>query len=140
MDKPFPDFFSPPAACSLRLASDKDRGREDWRKEAACRFMNPSIFFKERGESARDARSICATCPVSVDCLLWAVDTNEREGIWGGVALTPRRWLRRALLSAGVTLNKGLLREEDLERVNAFEIIHFSRDDAREHGLLSDSK
>jgi WhiB family redox-sensing transcriptional regulator len=75
----------------------------DWRVRAACRDVDPEIFFPiaaERGASSRhpDVRpavTICRRCPVEGACLRWAVDTGQRWGVWGG--RTPSERTGRAL-------------------------------------------
>ena len=66
----------------------------DWRYLAECR--TPGIaadFFPHQapGKSNRDvwahAREVCASCRVTSECLILALDNDEREGMWGG--LTP---------------------------------------------------
>jgi WhiB family redox-sensing transcriptional regulator len=60
----------------------------DWRTLAACRGLNPDLFFPERGDSftVRNARAVCATCPVAEQCLEFAIEVDETEGIWGGLS------------------------------------------------------
>lgn len=73
----------------------------DWRRDAACRDEEPELFFPPgRTDTARvqieAAKSICATCPVRAACLRFALDTDQREGIWGGRTARERRTLRHA--------------------------------------------
>jgi WhiB family redox-sensing transcriptional regulator len=79
-------------------------GLEDatgWREQAACRDHDPEVFFPGRqatpGQIAA-AKAICATCLVQEDCLAYALETNQTEGIWGGQTPTGRRKLRRRWL------------------------------------------
>ena len=70
------------------------REAPDWSR-AACRGLSPALFFAELGDTPTalsEARAVCATCPIRVECLDYAVGNGERWGIWGG--LTPRE--RRA--------------------------------------------
>lgn len=70
---------------------------QEWRQRAACRGMSPAevdrIFFPPvktgRTIDATAARAICDPCPVRAECLTYAIEAGEREGIWGG--LTPRQ-------------------------------------------------
>jgi WhiB family transcriptional regulator, redox-sensing transcriptional regulator len=66
-----------------------------WMADAACRGSSANVFFPERGESADRAKAICAACPVLSGCLDYAVDINQRQGIWGGCSFDQRRALRR---------------------------------------------
>lgn len=62
-----------------------------WVSDAACLGLDPDIFYPGRGADDQKAKSVCRTCPVQWDCLLWAVDHGEREGIWGGLSARTRR-------------------------------------------------
>jgi WhiB family redox-sensing transcriptional regulator len=56
------------------------------------------LFFPERDGNAnddvREARAVCSTCPVRVECLDHALDNDERLGVWGGTSRLERRHLR----------------------------------------------
>jgi WhiB family redox-sensing transcriptional regulator len=66
-----------------------------WADRAACRGANPDIWFcDDRGASYREARQICVACPVRLECLTWAVETNTHYGMWGGLAPWQRKHLR----------------------------------------------
>lgn len=68
-----------------------------WRKDAACRGEDISVFFPEDGNYAT-ARRWCADCPVKRDCLEEALShSDDWYGMFGGK--TPRereniRWSR----------------------------------------------
>ncbi len=73
----------------------------DWRALAACRDSDSSVFFPEVGSDVARiaaAKEVCAGCPVREDCLSFAVETNQSEGIWGGRTPSERRTLRRRWL------------------------------------------
>ncbi len=64
----------------------------EWQRQAACRGMDPAIFFhpaKER-DSDRErriavAKAICHECAAAItDCLAHALKVQEPYGIWGG--------------------------------------------------------
>lgn len=69
-----------------------------WREQAACRDVDPAIFFPERGEDTRLAKSICAECPVVAECLDYALHAGLKFGIFGGKSERQRRLLRRDLI------------------------------------------
>ena len=69
--------------------------REAWRAQAACRDADVNIFFPTTDEGAEPARAICATCPVRMECLEFALATRQEDGVWGGLTETERRRLRR---------------------------------------------
>lgn len=53
--------------------------------QAACAGADPDLFFPERGESLREAREVCRSCPVREDCLDYAIDHVEKSGVcWAG--------------------------------------------------------
>lgn len=68
---------------------------DDWRQRAACRGMDPDLFFPGRGDDAREAKAVCATCCVVEQCLDYAVGAGIRMGIWGATSERERRRLRR---------------------------------------------
>jgi WhiB family redox-sensing transcriptional regulator len=59
----------------------------DWRTLAACRGLDPDLFFAERGDTltVRNARAVCAACPVAAECLEFAIANDETVGMWGGL-------------------------------------------------------
>lgn len=70
---------------------------EAWRNDAVCSQTDPESFFPEKGGSTRDAKKICLSCDVRVECLRYALDHDERFGIWGGLSERERRRLSRQL-------------------------------------------
>jgi len=75
-----------------------------WRDQASCRFLKPDLFFPTGSsgvamEEIRAAKMVCQDCRVQGDCLLFAFETNQESGIWGGTAEDERRRLRRAWLA-----------------------------------------
>jgi WhiB family redox-sensing transcriptional regulator len=67
-----------------------------WTKQARCAETDPEIFFPEPGDSSNLAQKICAMCEVKTECLEYALDNNERYGIWGGLSESKRRPLLKA--------------------------------------------
>lgn len=65
-----------------------------WRNLAACRGLDPELFYPDRGESTFQAKTVCRSCPVRGDCL--AAGLTERFGIWAGTSERERRRLRRS--------------------------------------------
>jgi WhiB family redox-sensing transcriptional regulator len=53
------------------------------------------VFFPEKGGSTREAKRICGECPVRAECLEYALEEDERFGIWGGMSERERRKLKR---------------------------------------------
>lgn len=58
----------------------------DWAL-AACRAEGGTLvelFFSEQLDDIAMAKSICASCPLSVPCLEGARERREPWGVWGG--------------------------------------------------------
>jgi WhiB family redox-sensing transcriptional regulator len=72
--------------------------RPEWFDEARCRGVGQDLFFPDQGDvyAARDAKAICAGCPVRRLCLDHALANGEHWGVWGGTNERERRKLRRA--------------------------------------------
>lgn len=83
----------------------------DWRMRAACRSMDPEMFFssedfenkQERSEREAVAKAVCGRCVVVDDCLTYALEAQERYGIWGGLNAQERRALVRKRTSPSAT-------------------------------------
>lgn len=67
-----------------------------WMAEALCAEIGSEFFFPEKGGSTANARAVCAMCPVTAECLQFAVDEDLRIGIYGGLSGGQRRKLREA--------------------------------------------
>lgn len=83
--------------------------RDPWMDDALCAQVDPEIFFPDYGQSANNARKVCAGCDVRERCLQFAMErearftTNTgRHGVWGG--LTP--WERAALAAEAADSNR----------------------------------
>ena len=70
-------------------------GDVSWQHKALCAQTDPEAFFPEKGGSPRDAKRVCAKCEVREQCLKWAIDHDERFGIWGGMSERERRRYKR---------------------------------------------
>lgn len=70
---------------------------EDWAEKAVCSQTDPEAFYPEKGGSTKEAKKVCLGCPVREKCLQYALDHDERFGIWGGLSERERRRLKRGL-------------------------------------------
>ena len=76
----------------------------DFRDRAACRDVDPELFFPigsgplAEAQIAR-AKAVCRACPVIAECLRWALDTGQTEGVWGGTDVAERRAMTRRALA-----------------------------------------
>ncbi|MGP2441955.1 WhiB family transcriptional regulator [Streptomyces sp. JW3] len=68
-----------------------------WQEEALCAQTGGDFFFPEPGSSVREAKRICALCPIRPACLEFALSNDERFGVWGGLSEKERLALRRAV-------------------------------------------
>jgi hypothetical protein len=64
---------------------------EPWMANAACAYVDPELWFPEKGGNNTAAREICASCPVSQPCREYALLNRERFGIWGNTSERERR-------------------------------------------------
>lgn len=94
-------FSSDPEALSLweqaagLYSTDGEEGELAWQADALCAQTDPEAFFPEKGGSTRDAKRVCSQCPVREACLEYAMENDERFGIWGGLSERERRRLRK---------------------------------------------
>ena len=66
-----------------------------WRDRAACRGVDPDVYYRVSEEDAGVAKAICAECPVRETCLEYALANRERDGVWGGATERERRRMIR---------------------------------------------
>jgi len=62
-----------------------------------CMETDPELWFPDTGNGRGDARTakrFCNECPVKNECLSFALENNEQDGIWGGLTSKERSRLR----------------------------------------------
>jgi WhiB family redox-sensing transcriptional regulator len=69
--------------------------KQTWRQHAACRGLDPLIFYPATEEEAADAKAVCDACSVREACLEHALAVREKEGVWGGATERERRRIIR---------------------------------------------
>jgi WhiB family redox-sensing transcriptional regulator len=62
-----------------------------WFVDALCAEIGGDEWYPEKGGTTRAAKRICAKCPVREECLEWALQNQERFGVWGGKSERERR-------------------------------------------------
>lgn len=78
-----------------------------WAATAACKGLEPGIFYPATDEEAATAQEICGACPVQATCLEHAIERREHNGVWGGATererqrIIRRRRRQRSLARAG---------------------------------------
>ncbi|QDQ14694.1 WhiB family transcriptional regulator [Streptomyces spectabilis] len=70
-----------------------------WQEQALCAQTGPDFFFPDPGSSVREAKRICRLCDMRSACLAYALDNDERFGVWGGLSEKERQSLRREKVS-----------------------------------------
>lgn len=85
----------PDPLAAMRLPDGMDLA---WRDHATCAKPEHSLdlFFPERGDNAcyKAALAICEVCPVTRECLSFALATGA-AGIWGNTTARQRRAMKR---------------------------------------------
>jgi WhiB family transcriptional regulator, redox-sensing transcriptional regulator len=74
---------------------EDDEETLSWQSDSLCAQTDPEAFFPEKGGSTREAKKICGSCEVRNRCLEYALENDERFGIWGGLSERERRKLRK---------------------------------------------
>ena len=72
-----------------------DDGELSWQADALCAQTDPEAFFPEKGGSTREAKKVCLSCDVRAECLEYALENDERFGIWGGLSERERRRVKK---------------------------------------------
>ena len=75
--------------------------KQDWRSVAECQFADPDLFFPIASsakalQQVAEAKEVCARCRVRRECLVFALLTHQRHGVWGGMSEEERYRLERA--------------------------------------------
>ena len=83
-----------------RMAFQDASDSQDWRDKAACRDIDPELFFPEgTAGPARNqidqAKRVCQSCGVQVPCLRFALWHGLGFGVWGGATGEERRFIPR---------------------------------------------
>ncbi|MCF6470200.1 WhiB family transcriptional regulator [Nonomuraea sp. MG754425] len=72
----------------------------DWRHRAACRDVDPELFFPigNTGPALmqiEEAKQVCRSCSAVESCLKWALESGQDAGVWGGMSEDERRAVKR---------------------------------------------
>ncbi|MGA2305864.1 MAG: WhiB family transcriptional regulator [Acidimicrobiales bacterium] len=65
-----------------------------WMERAQCRGEDPSLWFPSLATDPVKARVICSICPVSKECLEYALGQVDLTGIWAGTSGKQRQKMR----------------------------------------------
>lgn len=67
----------------------------DWMNLGLCAQTDPEAFYPEKGGSTAEAKKVCLSCTVRLSCLDYALEHQERFGIWGGLSERERRKVKQ---------------------------------------------
>lgn len=75
---------------SASTVCEGQRVMGDWRDKAACRDMDPDLFFPATRQEERLALKACSTCPSIRECARYAaeharINGYPLQGVWGGI-------------------------------------------------------
>lgn len=64
----------------------------NWRDDALCAQTDIEAFYPGTGEDYHPALAVCSRCPVTTQCLGYAlaIEGDLRHGIWGGTTAKER--------------------------------------------------
>lgn len=87
-----------------RLAGLREIAFPEWMGDAPCADHDPEIWFptassgqqpeRRMARLSQDAKAVCQGCPVRIECLEYAFETDQRHGVWGGLDEYERRQLK----------------------------------------------
>ncbi len=96
------------------LAQVPDDATWFWQERGSCRGADPTLFFHPQNERGlarlhrdRQAKVICATCPVRLECADYAIRAREPYGVWGGLTEEDREHIYRRLGSRHYPRGRG---------------------------------
>lgn len=68
----------------------------DWMRDALCAQIGGDLWYPGKGEdnNAAKAKQTCLRCELRDQCLNYALEREERWGIWGGLTYKQRVKIR----------------------------------------------
>lgn len=106
VENPYPDIdYTDTDTDKIALVTSIGRGviaivkPEKWREESACKGLDPNMFFPGPNdtEDQEEAHKVCSSCPVTEECMEYALANNIDHGIWGDMSERQRKKFRRNL-------------------------------------------
>ena len=61
----------------------------------SCTPALAHLFWSREHADEQQAKALCMSCPLLLDCQTWALDEQEQWGTWGGLTATERLQLHR---------------------------------------------
>lgn len=66
-----------------------------WRDSALCAEISSEYFFADDSHNVKTAKSICAKCPVKIECREYAMNNLDlKYGVFGGLTARDRGVIR----------------------------------------------
>ena len=78
-----------------------------WQERALCAQTDAFAFFPEKGGSTREAKRVCMSCEVRIECLDYALRHDEKFGVWGGLSERERKRLQERSVETGWATDEG---------------------------------
>lgn len=75
-----------------------------WMEWADCVGVDPDLWFPRPNVKAQEAKTICQSCAVRVECLDFSLRSETEDGVWGGLSSRARRKLRGEVKRQGLAL------------------------------------
>jgi len=81
----------------------------NWLDEAACLgqgtdlFYTDTVYTSETKKIIAKAKTFCNSCPVVADCLQYAINNEEKFGVWGSFSSKERASIRNHLKTNNIT-------------------------------------
>lgn len=114
-----PILASKPVARVQEVTAIKSNQR--WRAYARCVGTDPNVFYPAEGQTItfssrrrwewteirkNKAKAVCRSCPVRPECREYALEVNERLGVWGGLTEGERCRIRKMRKAVGVPVRR----------------------------------
>lgn len=79
-----------------RMAQLPDSLRDDWREKALCIVMDSELFDDGRPAAEQKlGKAACRSCVVNNECLVYALEADEKYMIYGGLTSKQREAMQR---------------------------------------------
>lgn len=84
---------------------------DNWFDKAACKDVPSEIFYPDGLDRAEDqkreaaAKIICKSCPVAAECLMHAIENEEKYGVWGSFAPKERKTILSLFSEYSIDIN-----------------------------------
>jgi len=88
-----------PTNVSLSPGAQRETA-DHWTDHAACKAEDADLFYpvSYQGQTAvrqiEEAKAFCRRCPVSADCLDWALETRDQHAIAGATTPAERNFIQ----------------------------------------------